>query len=96
MAESLAGRCGIPLEKDRVYINIELEYLPMSIDGGGSYAPRRMVFPSGRTRQIDSVLSRRTYGRKHLGNFVACWVLSCRGRQVTVWRERGRYFIRAA
>lgn len=88
----LAGTCGIPLEYDRVYV--EVECAPR-----GPYeradVPLRLIWPDGRSFPIRSTARRVEHGRAAFGNLVERFdVFIGKSEKVrTVWRQDGRWFV---
>lgn len=90
--KDLAGTCGIPLECDRVYV--EVECAPR-----GPYeradVPLRLIWPDGRSFPIRSTARHVEHGRAAFGNLVERFdVFIGKSEKVrTVWRQDGRWFV---
>ena len=88
---SLAGTNGIPLEEDRVYVEVECGHG----DELNPYEyPVRLTWPDGRSWGISASNLERTYGREIFGNYVERYDITIRRKHRTLWRERGRWFVR--
>lgn len=89
---SLAGRCGIPLERDRVYVRVDTE-----LDGGAlapaTARPVRIRWPDGRSWGIDSIYDRREFGRDVFGNLCVRWAVCIRRQRRELYWERGDFFV---
>ena len=88
----LAGRCGIPSEFDRMYVQVD------TVRDGGALAsiterPVCIHWPDGRSWAIDSVYNRREFGREVFGNLCVRWSvrIGCSRREL-FW-EHGGYFV---
>lgn len=90
---SLAGRCGIPSERERVYVHVDLAQESLSPTDRG-FRPARIVWPDGRYWHIESIYSKRTYGRSFLGNLCIRWTVCIRHRQKEIWWEHGDWFVK--
>ena len=89
---SLAGRCGIPSENDRIYVRVDMATESLSPTDRGEH-PVRIWWPDGRSWNIESVYSVRSFGRAVFGNLCLKWtVCICRAPKV-IWWENGRWFV---
>lgn len=90
--KSLAGRCGIPLEADRVYVEVD------TVWDGGSIAPptarpSRVRWPDGRSWEVESVYDRREFGREVFGNLCVRWAVCIGHRRRELFWEHGDWFV---
>lgn len=89
---SLTGRCGMPTERERVYVQVDI------VREGGALAPVaarpvRIYWPDGRSWSIDSIYDRREFGREIFGNLCVRWaVCIARRRRELLW-EHGEFFV---
>lgn len=90
--KDLAGTCGIPLERDRVYI--EVECAPRGLYERAD-VPLRLIWPDGRSFPIRSTARHVEHGRAAFGNLVERFdVFIGKSEKVrTVWRQDGRWFV---
>lgn len=88
----LAGTCGIPLECDRVYV--EVECAPRGLYERAD-VPLRLIWPDGRSFPIRSTARRVEHGRAAFGNLVERFdVFIGKSEKVrTIWRQDGRWFV---
>lgn len=90
--KSLAGRCGIPCERERVYVDVDTV-----VDGGlvvpESVRPVEIHWPDGRSWAIESVFDRREFGHPAFGNLCVRWGVCIARRRRELFWERGRYFV---
>lgn len=90
--KSLAGTCGIPPERDRVYVRafdgngVEGAYSPDAV-------PRKVSAPSLGIWEIQASSSRREFGREIFGNLCVHVIVTVRGRQRSLWWEHGDWFV---
>lgn len=90
--KSLAGTCGIPLERDRVYVRtfdgdgVERTYPPGAV-------PKKVSAPSLGIWEIQASSSRRKFGREIFGNLCVCVAVTARGRRRNLWWEHGGWFV---
>ena len=91
--KDLAGTCGIPLECDRVYV--EVECAPRGLYERAD-VPLRLIWPDGRPFPIRSTARHVEHGRAAFGNLVERFdVFIGKSDEVrTVWRQDGRWFVR--
>lgn len=91
--KDLAGTCGIPLECDRVYV--EVECAPRGLYERAD-VPLRLIWPDGRSFPIRSTARHVEHGRAAFGNLVERFdVFIGKSDEVrTVWRQDGRWFVR--
>ena len=89
---SLAGRCGIPLERDRVYVGVDT-----ALDGGAlepaAVRPVRIRWPDGRSWEIQSIYDRREFGRAAFGNLCVRWAVCVARRRRELFWEPGDFFV---
>lgn len=89
---SLAGRCGIPLERDRVYVGVDT-----ALDGGAlepaAVRPVRIRWPDGRSWEIRSIYDRREFGRAAFGNLCVRWAVCVARRRRELFWEHGDFFV---
>ena len=90
--KDLAGTCGIPLECDRVYV--EVECAPQGLYERAD-VPLRLIWPDGRSFPIRSTARHVEHGRAAFGNLVERFdVFIGKSEKVrTVWRQDGRWFV---
>ena len=91
---SIAGTNGIPLERERVYVQIDWK-TGFTDDGRTYEIPMRLEWPDGRSWAIESLDAHREYGRPFLGNPVERFDVRILGLRKTFWRERGECFVAA-
>lgn len=90
MAARLGGTCGIPWERDRVYVEVSAV-----VDAAGCVRPREIRWGDGRRFPVTSCLSGQSWGRWEAGNLVAVWDVELgRGSWRRLFWERGRFFVR--
>ena len=91
--KNLAGTCGIPLECDRVYV--EVECAPRGLYERAD-VPLRLIWPDGRSFPIRSTARHVEHGRAVFGNLVERFdIFIGKSDEVsTVWRQDGRWFVR--
>lgn len=89
--KDLAGTCGIPLESDRVYVEVECGSNGMY----GEDVPIRLIWPDGRSWPIRSTVRRVKHGRAIFGNLVERFdvLMGHTGKLKTLWRQDGRWFV---
>lgn len=89
---SLAGRCGIPTERERIYIRVDMA---AGSPGPGDHDahPVRLHWPDGRWWNIESVYSVRSFGRAEFGNLCVKWTVCIRRTPKVIWWEQGRWFV---
>lgn len=86
----LAGRCGIPYESERVYVQVECTVGPM-----GDVRPYYIDWAPGRRYEVTSCSEAAEWGRWEAGNVVRRWHVEIgRGAWRELWWERGRFFVR--
>ena len=88
---SLAGRCGIPREDERVYVAVEMAAVCVA-PGQRGERPASIRWPDGRAWRIQGVYATQRFGRAELGDLCERWDVEVRGRRVELWRERGAWF----
>lgn len=90
--KNLAGTCGIPLERDRVYIHVDCAARGANDDID---VPRRIIWPDGRAWPIRSTARHTTYGRAIFGNLVERFdiFMGQAGDIKTLWRQDGSWFV---
>ena len=82
--KSLAGKCEIPLECDRRYVEVE--------HGQGMSAPSLVKFENGLSWHVTSVYQETEYGREFFGNVCTHYEVSV-GEEIKDLREEyGRWF----
>ena len=81
--KSLAGRCGIPLERDRVYVEVAT----------ATVRPVRIHWPDGRSWKIESVYDRREFGRETFGNLCVRWAVCVDRRRRELFWEHGDWVV---
>lgn len=84
--KSLAGKCGIPFECNRCYVEVE--------HGRGMSAPCSVKFENGLSWHITSVYQKTEYGREFFGNACTHYEVSVGGEIKDLWEEYGRWFTR--
>lgn len=88
---SLAGTNGIPLERDREPVAVEL-----AADTLGrperSQIPVSVTRADGSTRPVDCVVAVTERVRRDLGTWCARWELRSRGGALTLWHDEGGWF----
>lgn len=87
-----SGTCGIPRERDRVYVGVECP--PKGLNGDVD-VPKRLIWPDGRSWPIRSTARRVTHGRAVFGNLVERFdvFMAQTGELKTIWRQDGRWFV---
>lgn len=88
--KSLAGKCGIPFEKDR-------KYGKPVFDRPENGIPSELEFDDGTRLRMDSSVHEDEFGREIFGNLCRHWVMRLADRPdrfVDMWQERGRWFVR--
>lgn len=88
---SLAGRLGIPAERERTYVGVELEW-PLRAGAPQVGVPVAVTWPDGRSWPIARVLSVQEFGTRALGNLVKRWNVLVLGRPKVIWSEGDRWF----
>lgn len=88
---SLAGTNGIPREEERVYVQVDAI--------GGDLDPMtaritEVTLGGGRSWPVDSVVSRRSFGREILGNLCVRVDVIIAKTPKRIWWEGGRWFIK--
>lgn len=92
MAARLGGTCGIPWERERVYVAVNA-----TTDASGSVRPYEILWGDGRRFAIDSCLMQQSWGRWESGNVVLAWDVDLgHGVMRRLFWERGRFFVRRA
>ena len=87
---SLAGTCGIPIEADRIYIEVD----KASDDINGFPAdPRIIHWPDGRFWVVESIYGRYDFGRAIFGNLCVRFDVCIAKQKKTVWWEHGDWFV---
>ena len=84
--KSLAGKCGIPLEKDRRYVEVEF--------GRQLSAPSLVRFENSQSWHVESVFNRFEYGREFFGNLCEHYQVFVGDDIRDIWHESGRWFVR--
>lgn len=92
IGKDLSGTCGIPLECDRVYVEVECPPRGVFDDRD---IPKRLIWPDGRSWPIKSTARRVTHGRAVFGNLVERFdvFMGHTGELKTIWRQDGRWFV---
>lgn len=88
--KSLAGKCGIPFEKDR-------EYGDPVFERRGNPIPIALEFPNGRRLRMGSAVDYDEYGREIFGNLCRHWTMRLNDEGtvcVDLWEEGGKWFVR--
>lgn len=86
----LVGRCGIPYDGERVYVQVECTVGPM-----GDVRPYFIDWAPGRRYEVTSCSEATEWGRWEAGNVVRRWHIEIgRGVWRELWWERGRFFVR--
>lgn len=90
--KSLAGTCEIPLESQRVYVDVDYEMCG-GVIAGDTFRPTRIHWPDGRYWDIVSIYDKREFGRSIFGNLCVRWGV-CIGRtRKELWWEHGDFFV---
>ena len=89
---SLAGRCGIPVERERIYVRVDMAEESLSPTDRGQH-PVRLWWPDGRSWHIESVYGVRRFGRAEFGNLCVRWTVCICRQPRDLWWERGRWFV---
>ena len=89
---SLAGRCGIPREDERVYVAVRLADVAVA-PGRRAGRPAAVRWPDGRTWPVQGVFATQRFGREELGNLCQRWDVEIQGRRVELWWEHGAWFV---
>lgn len=88
--KSLAGKCGIPFEKDREYVEPVFARQEDTI-------PSEIAFQDGRRVRMGSYMHRNEFGREIFGNLCQHWVMrldDAGTESIDLWKEGGRWFVR--
>lgn len=88
--KSLAGTNGIPREGERAYVRVD------AIGGDTDPMTARITevaLGDGRSWPVDSVVSRRSFGRAVLGNLCVRVDVIIAKRPKRIWWEGGRWFV---
>ena len=88
----LSGTCGIPLESDRVYVEVKCPPRGLNDDVD---VPKRLIWPDGRSWPIKSTARHVEHGRAAFGNLVERFdvFMGHTGELKTIWRQDGRWFV---
>lgn len=89
---SLAGTCGIPVERDRIYVQVDMEEESLSPTERGEH-PVRIHWPDGRSWHIESVYAMRTFGREIFDNLCVRWTVCICHEPKDLWWEGGKWFV---
>lgn len=89
---SLAGRCGIPTERERIYVQVDMAGESISPVEHSEH-PVRLWWPDGRSWNIESVYSVRSFGRAEFGNLCLRWTVCILRTPRVIWWEQGRWFV---
>lgn len=89
---SLAGRCGIPAEADRIYVEVDTQVISTSPTARG-IRPVRLIWPDGRSWPIESVYTTWEFGREIFGNLCIRYDVCMRRARKTIWWEHGEWFV---
>lgn len=90
--KSLAGRCGIPAEADRIYVGVDTQAVNASPTTWDS-RPVAVYWPDGRSWKIESIYRKREYGRAEFGNRCVRYDVCIRKQEKTIWCENGAWFV---
>lgn len=88
--KSLAGKCGIPFEKNREYGEPVFERRENPI-------PIALEFPNGRRLRMGSAVGYDEYGREIFGNLCRHWTMrpnDAGTESSDLWEGFGRWFVR--
>lgn len=88
--KSLAGKCGIPFEKDR-------EYGEPVFSRRENDIPTELVFPNEIILRMEPYMHRDEYGREIFGNLCRHWTMrpnDAGTESSDLWEGFGRWFVR--
>lgn len=86
--KSLAGKCGIPFEKDQIYVKAEYN------NEQRREVPDLLRFEDGRSWQPQSILRREEFGRDFFGNVCTHYQIYVGKDVKDLWAEYGQWFVR--
>ncbi len=90
--KDLSGTCGIPLKRNRVYVEAECRIRGLNDDVD---VPKRLIWPDGRSWPIRPTARHATHGRAVFGNLVERFdvFMGHTGELKTIWRQSGLWFV---
>lgn len=90
--KSLAGTCGIPRERERVYVKV-LDKAGSDVGLRSGQVPKKIVVPGSAPWDVDAVSREREFGRELFGNLCVRFAVTVRGMRKTLWWEHGDWFV---